>query len=154
MHGATIKIIDLYLFYLLAYFKHNGDALPKKIKHLFSSETVTSVNNFAVNGCNFAPHDPHDWDEELGQLAQWSPVPTFRPKVYSEVVARDRSTFKHRMPQSIHRLHFGMVSQGIKARFRAEARNFSLHHSAQAGAGTNSFVCLMRARCKTVGTLR
>jgi hypothetical protein len=76
-------------FYLLVYFKQIRDALPKKFKQLFSSEKVTSVNNVAVNGCNVAPHDPHDWDEELGQLAQRSPCPTFRPTVYSEVVARD-----------------------------------------------------------------
>jgi hypothetical protein len=74
-----------------------------------------------VNGCNGAPHD---WDEELGQPAQRSPVPTFRPTVYSEFVARDRCTFRRRMLQSIHRLDFGMVNQGIKSRFRAEARNF------------------------------
>ena len=116
--------LDLYLFYLLVYFKHKGDVLPKKIKQLLSSEKVNSVNNVAVNGCNVAPHGPHDWDEELGQLAQRSPVSTFRLTVYSEVVARDRCTFRYRMLQSIHRLAFGLVNQGIKARFRAEARNF------------------------------
>jgi hypothetical protein len=96
----------------------------KKIKQLFSSEKVTAVNNVAVNDCIVAPHYPHDWDEELGQLAQRSSVPTFRPTVYSEVVARDRCTFRYRVPQSMHRLDFGMVNQGIKTRFRAEARNF------------------------------
>ena len=65
------------MFYLPVHFKHNGDALPKKkkrkIKQLLSCEN--SVNNVAVNGCNVAPHNPHDWNEELGQLAQRSPVP-------------------------------------------------------------------------------
>jgi hypothetical protein len=28
------------------------------------------------------------------------------------------------MPQSIHRLAFGLINHGIKGRFRAEARNF------------------------------
>ena len=112
-----------HMFYLLVHLKHNGMPCLKKRK-LFSSEKVTWVNNAAVNDCNAALHDPHDWDEELGQLAQRSPVPTFRPTVCLEVLATDRRTFRHQVPQSMHRLDFEIVNQGIKARFRAEARNF------------------------------
>jgi hypothetical protein len=89
--------------------------LPKNCNQLLSSEKVTSVNKVAVNGCNVAPHDPHDLDEELGQVAQRHPVPTFRPTVYFEVLASDRCTVRYGMPQSILRLVYGVVNRGIKA---------------------------------------
>lgn len=63
------------------------------------------LNNIAVNGPNFAPHNPHDWSEELeGKLAQRPPLPTFRPTLYSAVLMNDTCTIIYRVPRSIYRL--------------------------------------------------